>query len=250
MKLIDIYRFHSPLLEGINSLFDETIAEATEEPTWPQEWASEAMQSPKFQQWLKSMGVVGPIGKMKHGNVGRAYPVGDNSIIKFTTDAKEAQAAAILKGHDSKHAANIYGVHRISSQDFNGRRMSLYAIAMEKLNTGVGGRMRAAGNAVYQYLDDNSGFIEDVDATVRTTMDRYVDKKLRNDPGMMYSVKKVVQALYDVQERTGVLSQDPHGGNVAFKGRDPAFFDFGRSSVNYNHPKADGARITALPEVE
>jgi hypothetical protein len=197
---------------------------------------------------MESLGVTGPIGKPMQGGVGRAYPVGKNHIVKFTTDQKEAQAAAILKGHDSPHAADIYGVHRINSFDHNGRRVNLFAIVMQRLNTGVGARMRAAGNAVYQYLDDNSGFIEDVDAVINVVMAKYVDPKLRADDGMKFAVTKVVNALHDVQKRTGVLSQDPHGGNVAFKGREPAFFDFGRSSVNYDHPKSKGARITALPE--
>lgn len=250
MRLSNIHRSQPNLIESFLSLMgwigNTTLNEAG--PLWPQEWAENAIYDPKFTKWLKSLGITGPIGDYMHGNVGRAYPVGKNHIVKFTADHREAQAAATLQGHDSKHAADIYGVHRVSSHDHNGRRVSLYAIAMERLNTGVGGRMRAAGNAVYAYLDVNSGFIEDPEAVVRVVMDKYVDKKMRADKGMKFAVEKVVSALYDVQQKTGVLSQDPHGGNVALKGREPAFFDFGRSSQNFDHPKAQNARITALPD--
>ncbi len=250
MRLTQLHRFQSLLLDGILSLYltESVVSEEAQQLSWPQEWAEEALQSPRFRRWVQSLGITGQIGKPMHGGVGRAYPIGDNHIIKFTTDQKEAQAAAVLKGHDSPHAADIYGVHRINSYDHNGRRVSLFAIIMQRLNTGVGGKMRAAGNAVYQYLDDNSGFIEDVDAVIKVVMAKYVDPKLRADEGMRFAVTNVVNALHDVQKRTGVLSQDPHGGNIAFKGRKPAFFDFGRSSVNFDHPKSDGARITSLPE--
>lgn len=251
MKLMNIHRHNLTLLDGIISLYEQTNDHLTEETralSWPPEWSEKVIRSQPFQKWLESMGVVGPIGKPMQGGVGRAYPIGKDYIVKFTPDQKEAQAAAILKGHNSKHAADVYGVHRVLSMDKDGRRVHLFAIVMQRLNTGVGSKMRAAGNAVYQYLDDNSGFIEDIDAVIRVVMAKYVDEKSRQDKGMRYAVEKVVRAIHDVQEKTGVLSQDPHGGNIAFKGREPALFDFGRSSVNFDHPKVDGARITALPE--
>jgi hypothetical protein len=207
------------------------------------------LQSPKFTEWLQNLGIEGTLGKPMAGGVGRAYPIGDKYIIKFTADSKEATAAAVLKGHDSPHAAEIYDVKRIMTVDDprgGSRRVSLFAIAMERLNTGVGKRMRAAGNAVYSYLDDNPGFIEDPDAVVRVVLSRYLDQRNKNDELMPGIVKQVVMALHDIQQKTGVLSQDPHGGNVALKGRKPAFFDFGRSSTDFDHPKSANARVTSL----
>jgi len=180
-----------------------------------------------------------------HGTVGRAYSVGD-FIIKFTTDNHEAQAAAILKGHDSPSAADVYGVIRLSSYDHGGKRKNLYAIVMQKLNTGVGGKMRTAANAVYSYLDKHYGFIDDPARVANLVIAKFVSPKVRGDSGVAFAVNKIVRALYDVQKKTGVLSQDPHGGNVAFKGREPAFFDFGRSKLDLDHPKSDGARISSL----
>ncbi len=244
MRLSELSGFD--LVESVISLFD-TLNEATSRAWWPREWADQVINSRSFKNWLNLLGISGSIGEPMVGGVGMAYPVGRDHIVKFTTDRGEAQAAAVMKGHDSAHAADVYGVHRVASHDHNGRKVDLYAIVMQRLNTGVSGKMRAAGNAVYGYLDDHSGFIEDVDATVSVVMARYVAKNLRTDEGMQFAVEKVVKALFDVQQRTGVLSQDPHGGNIGLKGRDVAFFDFGRSSINYDHSKVSGARVTSLP---
>lgn len=250
MKLAVLYRHRSDLLDGLLALFSPSspFCEDERQLSWPQSWSDEVMASPKMIKWLKSIGANGAIGKPMQGGVGRAYPVGDSFIIKFTTDQKEAQAAAVLRGHDSAHAADVYGVHRVAAHDKGGRRVNLYAIAMQRLNTGTSGKIRAAANAVYEYLNNYSGFIEDPEAVIRVVMAKYLDKKSRHDRNMESIVRKVVMALYDIQTKTGVLSQDPHGGNVAFKGREPAFFDFGRSSMDLDHPKAAGARITSIPE--
>lgn len=248
MKLTSIYRPCNSILDGILSLYSDILTEDAKGPWWPMEWADQAMKDPKFTEWLRSLGVEGTPGRPMAGGVGRAIPIG-NFIVKFTTDNKEANAAAVLKGHDSPHAAQVYDVKRIFTIDdprTSGRRVSLFAIVMEKLNTGVGKKMRAAGNAVYNYLDDNPGFIEDPDAVVRVVLSRYIEPRYHGDEVLPGLVKQVVDALYDVQQKTGVLSQDPHGGNMALKGRNPAFFDFGRSSTNFDHPKTARARVTSL----
>lgn len=248
MRLSTIHHGAYPILDGIILLYGGLLTEDRRELSWPEEWADRTLQDPRFQAWLQSLGVEGEVGRPMAGGVGRAYPIGSEHIVKFTIDSKEANAAAVLKGHDSPHAANVYDVKRVFSIDDpkTGRRRSLFVIAMQRLNTGVGKKMRAAGNAVYSYLDDNAGFIEDPESVVKVVLARYLDPRSKADPSMPGLVKKVVDALYDVQERTGVLSQDPHGGNMAFKGREPAFFDFGRSSTNFEHPKTAGARVTSL----
>lgn len=249
MRLSQIINSYNPLIDGIVNLYCSILCEGAKGPWWPEEWAVKTLKDPKFETWLKTIGIEGKIGTPMAGRVGRAFPVGDKHILKFTTDSKEANAAAVLKGHDSSHAANVYDVKRVMTVDDpggTGRRVSLFAIAMERLNTGVGKRMRAAGNAVYNYLDDNPGFIEDPGAVVRVVMSRYLSPKLQNDTAMVGVVQKVVMALYDVQKKTGVLSQDPHGGNIALKGRNTAFFDFGRSSTDFDHPKSADARVTSL----
>lgn len=220
----------------------------SEEASWPAQWASQCFSTERFRNWLHSLGIKGAIGSPMSGNVGRAYPVGTNHIIKFTVDRNEANAAAALKGHNSKHAADVYDVRRVGTfqdQKLNMQR-TLYVIAMERLNTGTGTKIRTAGNAVYSYLDHFSGLIENPKSTIKVVMDRFVPKKYRHDETMKALVTKTVNALYDVQEKTGVLSQDPHGGNMALKDRNIAFFDFGRSNINRDHAKPGAARISQL----
>lgn len=242
MKLTDIIGTNT-IVEGVVALY--TITEAS----WPEEWATGILNNPKIKAWLDGLGIVGELGSPKEGGVGRAYPIGDNHMLKLTTDRKEADAAAVLKGHDSPNAADVYDVKRLASfEDPRDprRKVDLYGIVVQKLNTDVGKKMRIAANAVYDYLDYNNKFIEEPMSAVEGVLTKHLDPKYRSDRDIVKAVEKVIFALYDVQERTGVLSQDPHGGNVAFKGRNPAFFDFGRSKMNFDHPKMDNARITTL----
>ena len=117
---------------------------------------------------------------------------------------------------------------------------------MEKLNAGIGKRMRTAANAVYSYIDDNPAYFENPDAIVDVIVSDYLNAKHKDDQSTIGAVKSIVNALYDVQQKSGVLSQDPHGGNIAFKGRKPAIFDFGRSASNDQARAAAGKKITTL----
>ncbi len=228
MLLSEISRYKIPLLEGIISLF--TISEAS----WSDKWALQVIDSPQFREWLTMCGIGGEIGKQfTGGSVGRAYPIGTNHIVKFTTDANEANAAAVLKGRKLPHTAEIFDVRQVGSKpdpNFSQRTVTLYAILMQRLNTDVSKRMRMAGNAIYSYLDDNSDFIGDPEQVANVVFDKYINDKNR-DPSTKWTIQKIVRALYNTQQKTGILSQDPHGGNIAFKGREPAFFDFGRSKM-------------------
>lgn len=219
------------------------------EASWPQEWSDSILHSQEFIRWLNSLGITGKIGPPMAGGVGRAYPVGDRYIVKFTTDRKEASAAAIIKGHDSPHAATIYDVKLLKSfpnQMMKSGKSELYAIAMERLTTGVGKRYRVAANAVYDYLDRNPGFIDDPNEVISIVSSTHLPQNYRGDKATEAAVRKIVYGLHDIQQRTGVLSQDPHGGNIAFKGKEPGFYDFGRSSINWDHPKTSGVKISAL----
>lgn len=223
------------------------------EAAWPQSWADDTIRNPRFTRWLQNLGIDGQIGEPREGGVGRAYPVGREHMVKFTVDRKEASAAAILKGHGSKHAADIYDVRLVGTfPDTHNplTRKPLYAIVMQKVNTGVGKRMRVAGNAVYSYLDNNGKFIKEPHRVVNAVMRQYMPSKYKNDQHIKGLVSNIVNALYDVQEKTGILSQDPHGGNLGFKGRHPAFFDFGRSNTDYDHPKAADARVLAMEAID
>jgi hypothetical protein len=157
--------------------------------------------------------------------VGRAYPIGDY-VIKFTTDKNEAELAAAIQGQGSPHLATIYGVKHVGGgRTDSGIAKDLYAIVQQRLNTGVGGAFRQAGAAVYDYLDRFNAPIRDVDK-IADLIGR--DEKL--DAKSRWAVREVVRAVKDVYDRFGLIYLDPHGANLAFKGRNLAFFDLGRST--------------------
>jgi hypothetical protein len=55
-----------------------------------------------------------------------------------------------------------------------------------------------------------------------------------------------MKALYITQQKTGVLAQDPHGGNWGWKDKNPAMFDFGRSKIDWDNPNTSGKRRASL----
>lgn len=203
------------------------------EASWPEDWSDSIIQNSKFQNWIKSLGITGEFSEPMEGGVGRAYPIGDGYIVKFTTDRKEAEAAAALKGYDSTHIAKVFDVKKVGSfQTSYGIDSHLFAIVQERLNTGVGKKYRIAGAAIYNYIDNRAGFLRgDVDKMADVAAE-YLPPKYRNDKTILRLIKQMLSAMYKVQNERGFLTQDTHGANLAIKGKDPAFFDFGRSSLS------------------
>jgi len=239
-----------PILEGYLNLI---VLEDTTGPGWPVEWAEEIVSNPTTHKWLAELGFDGEIGSPKSGTVGRAYSVGDNAILKLTTDRKEAQSAAVLRGKPLENAAYVHDVKLLMSRPhwdpIISRTINVFGIVMEKLNIGVGKKWRVAAGIVYQYLDDFSGFIEDPETATEVAIDNYLAEmpKYYNDDDIPNLVRRVMMAVYNVQQQSGVLTQDPHGGNIALKGTEPAFFDFGRSSIDWHKPATDSVgRIEKL----
>jgi len=223
-----------------------------EEPLWPMEWAEEIINSPKVIEWLEDLGVGEVVNSYRSGNIGRAFPVGDNAILKLTTDRQEAQSAAAMRGKPLENAAYIHDVRLLMSRPhwnpkITDKRYNIFGIVMEKLNIGVGKRWRAAAEAVYMYLDNFNSFIEDPEAAADIAIEHYIPNQHRDDEHIPNLVRRVMNAVYSVQQNSGVLTKDPHGGNIALKGREPAFFDFGRSSIDWDNPAtADVGRIEKL----
>ena len=231
------------LLSHLMEWAEITISEAS----WPEKIALDAMEDPRFQKWLSDLDIQGEVGKPMEGGMGRAYPIGD-FIIKFTTDRHEADAAAVLVGQDSEHSAKVFGVNQVSSfhNPKTGQTKPLFAIIMEKLNTDVGKRYRVAGGADYGYMDRNNKPITDLNAAYQEIIGT-LPKKYQ-DQSTLKAVWSVLQSVNKLHKDTGVLTQDTHGGNMAFKGRNPAYFDFGRSQVDFNHPATAGKRIGRFPK--
>lgn len=217
------------------------------ETAFPIAWVEQTIEMPKFQEWIKSLGITEPLTKFKEGGVGVAFFAGDY-VIKFTTSRKEATAAAVVKGYDSPHLAKVIDVRMISGfADSNNKLKPFYAIVQEKLDTDlVSKRHRVAGQAIYTYLDKNPGFIKSEIDLIMPLVLNYLPKQYKDDQPTKTLVKQMLEKIKKIQDDTGFLTQDTHGGNIAFKGREPAFFDLGRSSMDYEHPRTAGVNIKSL----
>jgi hypothetical protein len=226
-----------PYLLGIYPINEHSI---------DQSWIDEVVANPRFRQWLQSVGVTEPLGKAMSGSVGVAYVAGDY-IVKFTSDRKEADAAAVVQGYDSPNLAKVHDVKRVGTRDdqFGGKK-HLFAIVQEKVNTDVSKRHRMAGQAIYDYLDHNAGFIRGPIATILPAVLDHLPHKWKNDRSTIALVQQMLEKIKKIQDERGFLTQDTHGANIGMKGREPAFFDLGRSSIDFDNPATHSARVGQL----
>ncbi len=238
LLLDDLMRLLSVITEG--------------EPAWAANLSDELFVPPKqfdkrrrsrrFLNHLKSLGV--PVDKWLAnlddiipgtsspesvaGGVGRAYFIGD-LVVKITPDIKEAKIATLLVGKNIPFLSKFYDAWEIAGAGTSDRK--LYALVQEKLSTGVSGKYRAAGGAVYSFLDHFNRPIEDPVRATKITVKKFLDRRLRPDKAIAQAILKLFTALKAIFEATGILLQDTHGANIAFKGREVGFFDLGRSST-------------------
>jgi len=255
-----LVRLYAPQLGGREAL--PILTEITKgEVAWPADWAMALFQPPRnfearkqarrFLNWLVKLGVPAqpwldyleepqgheavPPPRPWEGYVGRAYPIGDY-VVKFTTDKNEAGLAAAIQGQDSPHLATVYGVTRAGGgQTLSGASKELYAIVQQRLNTGVGRLFRQAGSAVYNYLDRFNVPIKDAEQTADVISRDYAKGgrgggRGGGDARLHWAIRAVVRAVKDIYDRFHLMYLDPHGANLAFKGRELAFFDLGRST--------------------
>ena len=216
------------------------------EANWPVEQDQKVINNPAFQQWLQSLGVTEPLSEPKDGGVGRAYFAGDY-VIKFTMDRNEADSAAVVKGYDSPNLSKVFDVKTVSFHtDQFGKRQPMFAIVQQKVNTDVSKRHRIAGQAIYDYLDFNPGFLKANVSDLLPAVVSRLPRKYQQDQITVRLVQQLLSKIKKIQDDTGFLTQDTHGANIGFKGREPAFFDLGRSSIDFDNPATAGARVGSL----
>lgn len=204
------------------------------------------------QRWLKEHGIKEPISGSAAGGVGIAYFSGDY-VIKVTSDPKEAQAAYHLKNYDSPYMAKIHDVKFIGCIDNNSiegcpetpaegdYKKRIFVILEEKLETNIAKKHRVAGQAVYSYLDATDSFISDIDSATERSIIQFLAPKYKKDKDIANIIRQMFTGLKTIQDEKGILSRDPHGGNIGFKNRQPAFFDLGR--IKSSHPNTNVGRI-------
>ena len=194
-----------------------------------QEQGQEFLASPEFKQWIASLGIEGDVDANADmaGGAGRAYPLGDKYIVKFTSDDREAQAAAALKKKPSDSSPTIHDVRQVSQYYF--------AIVMEKLNTNLSGKHRIASKAVADYInqqryenpnEEGAYTVRDLDTEAEEAMN-FVRPKFQRDPDIRRLVYQTLEGIYNTQKQSGITPNDAHVGNIGLKDRKPAVFDLG-----------------------
>jgi hypothetical protein len=226
----------------INDYYQELLAILVEwvdpvvkEAVFDIQYAQNIIQDAQFRQWLASLGVTGGIGKGMPGNIGWAFPVGNQFFVKFTPSRHEAIAADAIQKSQPPNTAKVYGVIQkgVFIAPRGKRPKPLYAIVTERLNTDTGKKYRIAGNAIHQYMQNHYEPLTNIDAAYNDIITNF-PSKLRNDQSLMNIVKSLLTNIFNISQTTGVTIRDTHGGNAALKGRTPAYFDFGQSYVDQN----------------
>ncbi len=244
------------ILKTILELFAPILNEFN--TAWPTSWTANLFAPPrqfderrrarKFLTWLQKHGVpvdnylaqmdnpqqepIAPPTPFAGGTVGQSFPIG-NFVVKLTTDKKEAGYANKMKGMDLPYAAKIYDVTEIPGTWGAGPAdQNMYAIIMDRLNTGVGKRYRIAGDAVHTYLDENPNPLNDINKATNFTVANYLKPGYRKDQATINIIRQLFSSVRDMYTKTGIHYRDTQGSNLALKGRQPAFFDLGTSTTH------------------
>lgn len=198
--------------------------------------------------WLKQFGIdANKSGKYvgDEGGVGAALFFGDK-VVKLTGDKSEFLVAKKLVGKSIPNLTTIYGATTIG--DIDNDNKPEYMIVMEKISTNIPGQLRTAGEILYDYLEEILPYdgiggvdnfksksikeiysdIEKVNVKSKTDK-RTLARKFQNNKTIRTLVMKLIVALKNIYENTGILLIDTHGRNLGFKGSDITLFDVGRA---------------------
>jgi hypothetical protein len=170
------------------------------------------------------------------GNFGAAYDIGDNKVLKITTDKSEAVENLNLKGKTLKYIAEPYEVLKINNKSGNDKE--LYGIILEKLKTDgekfnrIRKRLDFAFNKilnlnfgdVIDYYVNNNDIFGDITDKKKNLIDKYFIKN-PEDANYFNGLLKIG----DEAKRYGVESMDyMNPDNIGYK-KDGSmgFFDVG-----------------------
>ena len=102
---------------------------------------------------------------LKSGEYGDAYNIGNDKILKLTTDRSEALESQKIKGKFNKHLADIYNVYEVN-YTIAGVNKKIYAILLEYLDVDK--------NKFTNYIKNiNEYFREKTDTIILDIIDDY-----------------------------------------------------------------------------
>jgi len=117
------------------------------------------------------------------GKDGIAYDVGNNVVLKVTTDNPEAISSFALKGKSNKHVVRIHDVFKFR-EETSPARLALFGIVTEKLTPLSGGEKNE--------LDDVLGWA--MDPELKDSVRPFLAKG--DYPGMMNAIQKEMTKMY------------------------------------------------------
>ena len=191
----------------------------------------------------KSNRIADEVAKNKHYNApsyigqgehGFAYNIGNNMIMKVTSDKSEAVESLKIKDKNPKHIANIYNVFEIKPEENSDIPIS-YVIISEELIVDQPHFERMVerldyafekilGIDFYHVLDDYTYYPDDTYADNKNKIDKYLSKN-PEDAKFYYGLL----AIADEAKKYGIISKDFYTlSNLGYK-KDGSlgFFDMG-----------------------
>jgi tRNA nucleotidyltransferase/poly(A) polymerase len=169
---------------------------------------------------------------------GQAYDVGDNKVLKITSDKSEAYNNMKLIGKDLKYIAEPYNVFELAPKLHSISRRS-WVIILEKLTTdadyfyGMFDRMKDYSKKLTNYdvsypprsyYNSSDVYNNEYRSKIESYLVDYPD-----DANFYYNI----MAIADELKKYGINSEDfCNSGNLGFKGDNIAYFDLGCGSGN------------------
>lgn len=144
----------------------------------------------------KRFGLKSNIKYINSGTFGMAFVVGDNRIIKLTSNKSEAMTAKSLIGRKIPHCVNYYDIVYI-------KRYNIYAILMDKAE-----KLSPDEKKVVSKLSDSAILMNDFDKLKKKFSD-ISDSKLKR-------IYNDFRDMYKSLKDNRVSIQDLHEGNVGY----------------------------------
>ena len=169
--------------------------------------------------------------KLGEGKFGAAYDIGGGKIMKITTDKNEAFASSLVAGK------NVMGVWKVDSVWNYKPEKDVFVIIGEKLEM----KEKKAWDAIellgdaFEMNSEEEGIKAHIAKQQAYSSFYYKDKDLA---GIMIGLggdKAAMDLAFGMNAliNMGIIFNDLHPGNVAWKGNKPKIIDLGQSQSGY-----------------
>lgn len=201
---------------------------------------------------LKELNLIG------YGNNGFAYSIGDNKVMKITSDLSEYAEAMIIKGKKNKHLADVYAVYKLT-----GKYKNIAVIIVEKLAIDIK-NIEILEEELYSIFNENFsnefGYLSELLHEYQRGM--VPSHKIDIVKKKLYSlldedVVRFAEQLFDLVgelRKNSMTTSDYSSNNLGYKKNgDLAYFDYGfgeivptefKSKLNIRESASDAKFLT------